>query len=156
MEKLCSTQKVYLTNVPSQYAKNVLGEKIEPLLTLTFALSLHAHCFQPTSGIFRKLKQKKWISSVFSAFYGRCSVMEAWTNLVPGEFSIATPQEKSNANSPDPDWGRLYYQENPLPHYTGACNILNEYSRDCGWPRRTWPNVGLKKKKKRPKITFFP
>ena len=34
-------------------------------------------------------------------------------------------------------------------------DISQEYSRDCGWPRRPWPNAGLKKKIKRPKIRFF-
>ena len=29
-----------------------------------------------------------------------------------------------------------------------------KYSRDCGWPRRSWSNAGRKKKKKRPKISF--
>ena len=31
-----------------------------------------------------------------------------------------------------------------------------QYSRDCGWPRRPWPNAGRKKEKKRSKISFFP
>ena len=30
-----------------------------------------------------------------------------------------------------------------------------KYSRDCGWPRRPWPNAGRKKSKKRSKINFF-
>ena len=29
------------------------------------------------------------------------------------------------------------------------------YSRDCGWPRRPWPNAGLKKLKNAKKISFF-
>ena len=34
-------------------------------------------------------------------------------------------------------------------------NNYNHYSRDCGWPRRPWPNSGRKKAKKRSKISFF-
>ena len=30
-----------------------------------------------------------------------------------------------------------------------------KYSRDCGWPRRPWPNAGRKKLKKRQKNQFF-
>ena len=30
-----------------------------------------------------------------------------------------------------------------------------KYSRDCGWPRRPWPNAGRKKQKKQPKNQFF-
>ena len=30
-----------------------------------------------------------------------------------------------------------------------------EYSRDCGWPRRPWPNAGRRKQKKRPKNHLF-
>ena len=30
-----------------------------------------------------------------------------------------------------------------------------EYSRDCGWPRRPWPNAGRKRQQKRPKNQFF-
>ena len=33
--------------------------------------------------------------------------------------------------------------------------FLLKYSRDCGWPRRPWPNAGRKKSKKRSKICFF-
>ena len=30
-----------------------------------------------------------------------------------------------------------------------------KYSRDCGWPRRPWPNAGRRKQKKRPKNHLF-
>ena len=30
-----------------------------------------------------------------------------------------------------------------------------QYSRDCGWPRRPWPNAGRRKQKKRPKNHLF-
>ena len=34
-------------------------------------------------------------------------------------------------------------------------HIISKYSRDCGWPRRPWPNAGRKKQKKRPKNHLF-
>ena len=36
-----------------------------------------------------------------------------------------------------------------------CCRQLSEYSRDCGWPRRPWPNAGRKKQKKLPKNHLF-
>ena len=33
--------------------------------------------------------------------------------------------------------------------------LFKKYSRDCGWPRRPWPNAGSKKQKKRLKNHLF-
>ena len=36
-----------------------------------------------------------------------------------------------------------------------AKRLRNTPGRDCGWPRRPWPNAGRKKQKNGRKITFF-
>ena len=50
-------------------------------------------------------------------------------------------------------WVKNYFAHGRFPKV--GQKQKTEYSRDCGWPRRPWPNAGREKKKNSQKSAFF-